>query len=1339
MGRKFSKKILVALTALMLLAMLPININAATPMANWEGTINENAFWPTPSGITYDDRGLTTTPWTSFDIGFQGYSIDGEGRTVINLKLMAYSTALPSTVAAKYNYQYAQFKLDPELNAMVDWDKSFIGTLGYQNDPSKNGAEDKIGFANGVPAQKGVYQVKMDDLKKDGSYSSRVWNNPIKLVLKEGKTVTNLKKDYVVQARFLNLAQNMYRAMIERDTNTGINGYNAYTSSTIVPGKSHLVAGEVQNRATYVGSGSALEPPTFTQSQIVPIYDEENQKLYIYHAQIKQASDYLMFEEGHIGYRISFDQRFREYLKEDDSGLVGYITMGNEYAQPYEGTTKTVALKLGDANTVGESTVFQVGNNDFQKTDDIEKSTIVSDDIRQVYLHSAGFTLKNLFTISVFNINEEKLKDENFTEADKMLESFGLKAGFVLDTLDTQYKKDFGGWSVYKYTPTENLVIPANGKITITTDKPFGKNIFGSDSTDYAVTVAKQLLVRIGGEEGMTYIMPSRTGEYRGLTAVKNNYNVRKFEIPFKEGATIEAGQTIEVFIPVDGDNNGKFTDNVVNLYFNGDEKTSADTVKITQEDPETFHKIHPARVMENASKVAGIVFDRTLRPVVDEIFTDATEYTGNSLYPESTIKAVDITNNNEKTNKVKTTVGSEVSPVVVNGRKYNYAFKFGDITLAGKLLKDRQIPFYNQDVGRLASDNVVEQVQAKVTFNMTDNSVAQVDEKNVLEKVAPLNKEYRLSSIGDENTQYRPSGFAKLQETKDENGKVTGGTVTGADNLKLDENQQVVPVTVVLEDRNETRHVINYFNHNGQTYDIYADDAVTREDKSDDQDYVKVLFSANESTFTDGVTTQVVAYARKGAKFGHVTAALNLDVEKKETWSEEENRNVNEYFTNTWALTTDNAAKAITDDTVITENDAEKIFYAKFSTDRASKRAGLDATVLADVAKQARVDLLKRQFPIEQELTIPANKQLVGWTTVRLTDDPVDQPDGKTAAEKYYQLLDDRDPVTGKPKMLLDEEGDWEAAETEAYIYDEFSPIDKNRTVYAVFGLGGRPAENLTQGYDEEADKQFIAGNISGAGETTPVDPSKTVVTLVNADGSEIQDKNGAPIKATVNSDGSFEFVIDDTNREQLKGVEEVFVQVREESRTRVQAADVNLDLEPPTFTEGKKLTIEVDPYGYQAKVNGEAVDPSGILRFYANGEKESGYYKADASVGTVTNDQIIKVENKTTEVPVVVVDKYGNKAETTLPVETVVAEPTLKVQKPRVGKDYLMVTADDGAVLTIEITRSDSTLTTITHTQVEAQDKITLTGITLAKSDKIKITASVNGQEKVLNTRVR
>lgn len=98
---------------------------------------------------------------------------------------------------------------------------------------------------------------------------------------------------------------------------------------------------------------------------------------------------------------------------------------------------------------------------------------------------------------------------------------------------------------------------------------------------------------------------------------------------------------------------------------------------------------------------------------------------------------------------------------------------------------------------------------------------------------------------------------------------------------------------------------------------------------------------------------------------------------------------------------------------------------------------------------------LIKRQFPIGDEINLPNFSKLIGWTTVKLEDKK--DSDGniiKTAQEQFYDLKDKKDS-DGKSISYLRDIEDWKKVDesNENMIFDELSPVDKERTVYAVYG----------------------------------------------------------------------------------------------------------------------------------------------------------------------------------------------------------------------------------------------------------------------------------------------
>ena len=93
---------------------------------------------------------------------------------------------------------------------------------------------------------------------------------------------------------------------------------------------------------------------------------------------------------------------------------------------------------------------------------------------------------------------------------------------------------------------------------------------------------------------------------------------------------------------------------------------------------------------------------------------------------------------------------------------------------------------------------------------------------------------------------------------------------------------------------------------------------------------------------------------------------------------------------------------------------------------------------------KDQKAAFLKRQMPTKDEVNVPQGKRILGWTTTKLTD----IPNGKTAIEQFNELRDNN--------KIIKNVADWAKVDAnENYIFDAKSPIDKERTVYAVYGDG--------------------------------------------------------------------------------------------------------------------------------------------------------------------------------------------------------------------------------------------------------------------------------------------
>lgn len=89
----------------------------------------------------------------------------------------------------------------------------------------------------------------------------------------------------------------------------------------------------------------------------------------------------------------------------------------------------------------------------------------------------------------------------------------------------------------------------------------------------------------------------------------------------------------------------------------------------------------------------------------------------------------------------------------------------------------------------------------------------------------------------------------------------------------------------------------------------------------------------------------------------------------------------------------------------------------------------------------------LMRQMPTKDDINVPQGKRILGWTTKKLEDKMV-KGVKVTVAEQFNELKD--------ADKIVKDVSDWANVDKDqTYIFDANSPIDKERTVYAVYGEG--------------------------------------------------------------------------------------------------------------------------------------------------------------------------------------------------------------------------------------------------------------------------------------------
>ena len=317
----------------------------------------------------------------------------------------------------------------------------------------------------------------------------------------------------------------------------------------------------------------------------------------------------------------------------------------------------------------------------------------------------------------------------------------------------------------------------------------------------------------------------------------------------------------------------------------------------------------------------------------------------------------------------------------------------------------------------------------------------------------------------------------------------------------------------------------------------------------------------------------------------------------------------------------------------------------------------------------------------------------------------------------------------------------------TKTYKFTENSPVLTGTTVYAFYGPVKSQVTNPTQTYDETKDKQYIEITPAEEGKQLPENATYKLVTR-NDDGSYTEVAN---LTATKKEDGTPVFDITDLPSDKFDPAADYYIETRETGKNpSYSGAPIKIDKVAPTITKDgdKNFTIVQDAYGYQVKITANAEDQAGILRVYAEEDKtaENSYYDKDAKEKTAKlNESIQPQAGAEKTFKVTAVDKFGNK---TIIEETVEkkAEPlSLKAERPLGGTDYIFVTTSKDATLEIKvIEKGKADVELKTQTQTEDTSEIKLlnaddTPFTLTKGQRIKITATKDGQTASLTIRVR
>lgn len=945
---KFKKLLAVILSFSMISIPTQNKTKAEVEPTNWSKEINEDAnkdIWPVLESQRIEKQNVSNyfgmnVPTINYAGTYKTKNNDGQEREVLRFTFNRREAGARRT---KY-FTNLVIKVNKELDDLIDWgsEKTGFFTGGDRGVLEDNPYFQTVNRFSSVSENKvGIKDAKYIDLvatknTSDGApgYGSNKFSTPFQFVLMPGRSVKELKRFGLVQARIYNRDNGenaAFSRILMRSDNlqTGKDGkvpYNNFTLSTIVPKDVDL-----NGNLNYFLEGGANF--VFNNSDCYLRYNAQEGYIDVINKYSKKKSKDTFYGNPYAFYE-SFDKKFLNILKPDSEGRVGFIatTDPNDTFFAKDSIFRRDGSINWDTNTLCPIKFSDINTR--------ANTSIVDEDVAFIQASDKNWSRnqydknKGIKTI----ISKGRFTDALLCASESYNNGIGTTVRFFVDTDKIEKNFDLSGLQTYGFYFA--YVVQPN------MDYPYLKWTHTMKNSEL---LNGERLLKRGTQVTLDFVNVQDKGKV--LITIGKGVNA----VTFRDSISIADRHWRQWKWTVPYDILLKEGDEF-NVYAEGYYKTPpAQYNKLTISGLDSYNShieewgesgdLKP-RVINGSDNIGGGSLEKTLfTPNVDEIFTDSNKITGRVFHERSEVVFTTRDNFNNKKSKVQrisaTNSGAyrKIREIDENGkleykeypRTYafdtsnpnpttnNQIYTYPEFQMPS-LTKDLPIYICTNNIKRGASnsDKVVEQVQAKVTFNLNGGgSASQLNGGGgTFEKIVPLNKEYTYLPKYDENQKI--TGFERNSKYKENCfGKVENNKAVGVENSKVNEKKPVI--TMYYEGKKIK--AINFINHRKMEYDVNMDKAVEKPSSEKEQ----------------------------GTK-----------------------------------------------------------------------------------------DLLKRQFPKRIDVNLPKAKKIIGWTTKRLYDS-----NGKTAKEIFYELKN-----SGK---IVRNVKDWENQETQ--VFDELSPVDKNREVFAVYG----------------------------------------------------------------------------------------------------------------------------------------------------------------------------------------------------------------------------------------------------------------------------------------------
>lgn len=836
MQKRSKKWTALVLTLAMLASLLPTGAFAetfTTKDANGQTVVNttdwqvteENLkgknFWPLAAKQYLSEVSTLAEPMKNPMIDYGGYFIRPDGRTVIRLTMRKFDKVGTGV------WHIMQMKLEDSFNDKVDWNDTQTGIYkGVSAGSNAGWYHDDLAyktitpFGNTTITDAGSVNVKEVNIAKNGNTGATAALNevPINLVLKAGQSVDSFTKEPLVQIRML--ARDKQQVACYTDAGSGRGNYSTYTFSSIVPLKHNYE----QNLLREIRE-SVTPDRAFRAAGSSVLYNKEKGYIEVRHRYNKVSITGNQLYGRKLGYRQTVDKRFFDVLKpKDASGTIAHIFSTSNDGRPTAGRLDakgeptadgSVAVLKDNINFLPNSDLgfIQVAASDFNRVAEAQagiKTNITTNKPLDSWLDGVESLLNNGQGTTVrYYVDTDKV--DKLLGGDDGLQYFPFYSTVILDNKSGQYK--------YTFKLDKDITLNAGEKIAIDFQNRYGKG----DNTAGGQAGLRTMEMRLGIRGAGTEMFLGTNFACEGPYSLLNPENGKHYSYTIQNGMAMTLKKGTEIYLFANYPDGGDAT-----ISFKGGQTFCKAKYEKNQ---------NPIVLDWQGTYSAGTVTTTFQKPDVDEIFVGDKNITGRTAYDGAEVNIrkskadKDFQTIIAKPGNTSNKDDSRIDVVVNNVKVKGYEF---DTTKPGKqkdgttprtftmpeLKRDMPLLFTNTNVDILAEESrpaVIEQVQAKVNFDL--NGVKSKDNKDVIEKIAPLSKEYTtviedqmdptdpegkrvLVAAGTDNKDYKPSGFQ-------------------GDNVKVDSTNPTVTVNETVDGQNVDRTFQNVLNHDGKAYDI--------------------------------------------------------------------------------------------------------------------------------------------------------------------------------------------------------------------------------------------------------------------------------------------------------------------------------------------------------------------------------------------------------------------------------------------------------------------------------------------------------------------------------------